>query len=86
MEGETIYERVWKVVPTLRTYSKTFLLFLAHNNAHLQGYYAKRWFFESATGLCNRSIELAIAELVERGYITYVSPRDSDEPAFRITL
>jgi hypothetical protein len=64
-------DRIWERLPSLKSYSKLLLLYLRRIDPENKGAETKMFRVLEKTGMCNRSLTLAIEELVIGGMISY---------------
>lgn len=72
------YDKLLEIMPQLKSYSFRLLFFLVNKEKEeYRGISFPQWFIMDKTGLCQRSLQMAISELEEKGLITRHEPRNS---------
>ncbi len=69
--------RLKELMPTLHRYSIVLLVYLILNDVEKKGIELKQWWIMQQTGLCQRSLQLAIRELEERKLLEREGDRNS---------
>lgn len=65
----TKFDIIMDMMPTLKHYSFRLLLFICHTDPVGDGVVLKQSYIMQKTGLCQRSLQLAIQELEEMGIL-----------------
>jgi hypothetical protein len=76
-------QKLVKIMPQLRSYSIILALYVITKDVDGYGVPLKQWFIMEKTGLCQRSLQLAIAELESKGIL---EREGKYAPPFKITL
>jgi len=70
--------KIVALMPTLKRYSVVLLLYLVTVDPEHGGIVLKQWHIMEKTGLCQRSLQLAIKELEDKGLLLRDNERNSE--------
>lgn len=77
-------DKVWKVSPLLKSYSRNLLSYLVYLDPLCMGVGIEQWKVMKATGLCQRSLQMAMDELREHRLLTFTYGQRPT--VFKVTL
>lgn len=65
-------DKLVNLMPELKNYSIVLSMFILYLDPDLEGVHLKQWYIIEKTGLCQRSLQLAIKELESKELLTRI--------------